>query len=162
MTNCGILHLWKADGKEGCRSKLHNSYFASNYFWIQHKQMWCHIVQICKLIHVVVKKKLKNILSIFKKSLRHLTLYRGFQSVLIQNMSLRAFCFINVHKTRGQITTGWKKITLVLLKSKYFQPLFDFLQKKFAIRNVKGLQITCIYKNSFQNHTWPHRFERFR
>ena len=39
--------------------------------------------------------------------------------------------------------TGWKKITLVLLKSKYFQGLLDFLQKTFAIKTVKRLQITC-------------------
>ena len=43
-----------------------------------------------------------------------------------------------------KVMTGWKKITLVILKSKYFLGLFDFLQKTFAIRTVKGLQITCI------------------
>ena len=41
------------------------------------------------------------------------------------------------------LNTGRTKITLVLLKSKYFQGIFDFLQKKIAIRTVKGLKITC-------------------
>ena len=38
------------------------------------------------------------------------------------------------------ILTGWKKITLVLLKSKYFQGLFDSLQKNFCHKNCKGVE----------------------
>ena len=57
--------------------------------------------------------------------------------------------------------TGWTKITLPLLNTKYFWGLLDFLQKIFAITTRKGLQITCFKKKSFQNHTWPHQSSKF-
>ena len=77
---------------------------------------------------------------------------------------VQKICILMPYKVTAlfySVPTGWKKITLVLLKSKYFQGLFDFLQKKFAIKIVKGLQITCIEKKSFQNHTWPHQSPKF-
>ena len=52
-------------------------------------------------------------------------------------------------------STGWTK------SPKYFIRLFDFLQILFAIRTVKGLQITCFTKKSFQNHTCPHQSPKF-
>ena len=64
---------------------------------------------------------------------------------------LSSFWLINCKKVQfyqlfsnSVLTTGWTKITLVLLKSKYFQGLFDYLQNNFAIKTVKGLQLKCI------------------